>query len=167
MRLFLKLTDKDLGLDEKVVSFEKSEFARAVLREGNKIALLYVSNYNYYKLPGGRIEKGEDIEGALRREIKEETGCTMEILGEIGKTMEFKSVEKVEHISYCFFGNVLEKGEPEFSQREVDAGFKLVWVTLDEAINLVKNSKPQTYLGKFIVKRDLAILLEAKRLEVV
>lgn len=91
----------------------------------------------------------------------------MEILGEIGKTMEFKSVEKVEHISYCFFGNVLEKGEPEFSQREVDAGFKLVWVTLDEAINLVKNSKPQTYLGKFIVKRDLAILLEAKRLEVV
>lgn len=36
----------------------------------------HTSQTNRWELPGGRIQKGEDLEQAFRREIEEETGIT-------------------------------------------------------------------------------------------
>jgi len=35
----------------------------------------------YWSLPGGAVETGESLEGALRREVLEETGLQIEVLG--------------------------------------------------------------------------------------
>jgi ADP-ribose pyrophosphatase YjhB (NUDIX family) len=46
----------------------------AFIVSDNKVLLVYNSQYNIWVPPGGHIEKDEDLESALYREIEEETG---------------------------------------------------------------------------------------------
>ena len=48
--------------------------ARAIIIRDDKVLLIYSKKYNYYKFPGGGIEKGETNAAALVREVLEETG---------------------------------------------------------------------------------------------
>ena len=169
MKLLLELKDDDIGVRPRKIKTEIRSAARAVIFSGNKIALLHVTKNNYHKLPGGGIEKSETVKGALIREIAEETGCKIKITGEVGKVIEHRSHEGILNrnagvlqTSYCYLADVLEKGKPNFDEGEKEAGYKLEWASLDLAIKMIENSKPNNYEGKFIVKRDLALLRAAK-----
>jgi len=52
---------------------------------------LFVGKLNYYKLPGGGIDPGENREQALIREVLEEVGATISVDGEVGETLEYRS----------------------------------------------------------------------------
>lgn len=131
-----------------------------VFDEQGRVPILFVSKRNYHKLPGGGIEVGETKMEALAREIEEETGCTIEVEGELGKVIEYRSKHQLKQISYCYYGKVLSKGEPHYTTKELKRGFELKWLILDEAIKKIKTDKPQSYSGKFIQKRDLRVLEE-------
>ena len=81
------ITDADLGLSPKLSGASKSTRtgARAILfDESGRVALVYEHRYDHYKLPGGCVEAGEDIERALRREVKEEVGARVKNLRYLG-----------------------------------------------------------------------------------
>lgn len=171
MKTLLTIRDQDVCPGIDYANKDKSVIrnaSRAVLFDkNNKIALLRVSKWAYYKLPGGGIDEGESKEEALNRECLEETGCKIKIIEEIGQIIEHRGKWNILQTSYCYVAKVLgDKGFPNFEQGELDDGFELIWVGIDEALNLVKSSKPDdgTYDGKFIVRRDATILLEAKKL---
>lgn len=43
---------------------------------------------NYWDLPGGRVQKGQDVEETLRREIEEDTGIgKLEVVKEVGMVL--------------------------------------------------------------------------------
>mgnify|MGYP001587960347 FL=1 len=140
--------------------------ARAVVFDAqNQVALLFVSKYGYYKLPGGGVEEGEDLIGALKRECHEEIGCEIEAGCEIGMTIEYRPKFLLRQESYCYLAKVIgEKGEPHFEGDEITDGFRIVWVSLDEAIRLVETSNTEEYESGFIVPRELVLLREAKRI---
>lgn len=163
MKLLKYIEDKPLLKDGR---YEKRSASRAVLfDEKGLIPILFVSKFSYHKLPGGGVEAGEDKVEALDREIKEETGCIAEINGEVGEITEYRSEFNLFQVSYCYIGKVINKGTPEFEQGELNEGFKLIWVALDEAIKLLKDDKPTNYEGKFIQERDLRFLQETKKIQ--
>ncbi len=165
MKTLKVIRNKDVGVKNKKVKYRIRKAARAVLFNKDRVALLNVSKLHYHKIPGGGVETGENIKKALAREIMEETGCTA-IVGEIiGIIEEYRDDFKLKQISYCYIAEVVKCGDkPFFTKKEINNGFKLIWVTLDEAIKLLKNDKPEEYEGKFIVIRALEFLERAKLL---
>lgn len=168
MKLLKEITETSLGmkdapeiLDE---TFRLRKSARGVLfNEKNEVCLQFVSKHGYYKLPGGGVDAGESIKEALQRELVEEVGCDSVIDDELGIVIEYRKRWDLLHISYGFITKVNgEIGAPSYEQGELDDGFESVWVSLPEAIALLKKHKvPEHYEGTFIVERELAFLEEA------
>ncbi len=165
MKKILELSDQDVGLEPKVgAKHIPRTAARAIVMNKGNIALIHISKHKYHKLPGGGVESGESILDALTREILEEVGCTIRVLGEVGEIIEHRTHEDMVQTSHCFIAEVIKEGKPEFTPEEIEDGIELSWVPIDKAIGMIKKEWPDDYDGKFIVKRDLFYLQKAKEL---
>ena len=168
MKRILTIYEQDIVPEAPIIdtgNFRKRESTRAVVSdESGKIALLRVGLYNYHKLPGGGVDEGEDVPTALERELLEEIGCKAEVTGDIGEIIEYRNQFELEQISYCFVATQIgEKGEPDFTEKELREQFSVVWTdNIDSAIALLEQDKPINYEGRFIQKRDLTLLRAAK-----
>lgn len=151
--------------EEEVKAYPVREAARAVVfdKDGN-VALLHARKHDYYKLPGGGLDDDTDKIVALKRECREEVGCEVEVLGELGEVREWRKFCTLNQISYCYIAKVVgEKGKPDFTQDEIDEDFEEVWLPYDEALRVLKASKAEVIEAKgYMVPRDTAIL-EASR----
>lgn len=166
------ITDQDFL--EDVVDFDESvewkrEAARAVLKDSNgQYALMYSKTYNYYKLPGGGIEDGESKEEALKRELLEEVGANANVLGAIGRVIELRAFNNHQRqISYAYYAEVVgEVGANSLEKGEIEEGFEVVWVGLDEAIRLTATGNRESERGlgmRFMAFRDEIILREYQK----
>jgi len=157
MRLIKEIQDSEIPSD--LSHIEIREAVRVVLLdEQGLVPLLFVSKYNYHKLPGGGVDAGEDKFEALERECLEEVGCKIELEGEIGKIVEYRAEWEFLQTSYCYSAKIVEKGEPDFTEKELSQGFQVVWMSLEQAIEVIASDKPTSYDGGFIQKRDLEFL---------
>ncbi len=168
MKLLKTIKDSDIFPELKtgieVEEYKERKAARAIIFDQEKnVAILNVSKSGYYKLPGGGVEEGEDMIEALHRECIEEMGCSVKVEGEVGQIIEYRNQNSLRQVSSCYTARVDgSKGNPDFEQGEIDEGFQGMWVTLDEALDLMKQSKPTTYDGKFIMVRDSCFLEAVK-----
>lgn len=166
------LTDEDFGL--KSQSFDKPRVrlgARGiVLNDENQIAILYKEKKREYKLIGGGVEPQEEPMIAFQREVYEESGCEIKIVSHLGMIEEHKSLDNFKQISFVYVAKVINNSNiTHFTEQEKKEGAKLLWLTLDNAIEQLKKSEsyllPSKYEGnmsvyhtKFIVRRDYEIL---------
>lgn len=150
-------------------TYRKREAARAVLMNMDRgVYLLKVTSHGYHKLPGGGIDPGESREEALIRENLEEVGCKSKVILEIGEIIEYRFYEDdgLEQHSFAYIAEqVGDLGEQNLEQGELDEGHDLVVAkSIDEAIELMENDRPDNLEGKSIKHRDLTILKEARKL---
>lgn len=152
--------------EEEARDYRVREAARAIVTDADgKVALLHVSRKNYYKLPGGGLDEGEDIMTALKRECQEEIGCDIEVFDEVGSIVEFRKIFTLKQTSYCYVARVAgEKGTPSFMGDEIEEGFKEVWLSYEDAELALAESKATDYEGSaYIVPRDMFFLKEARQ----
>ena len=118
MELLKGIKDKEFPEDKSTLKIRGA--SRAILfDEDNLIPLLFVAKYNYHKFPGGGIDEGEDKTQALVRECLEEVGSEIKVNGEIGKIIEFRSKWDLKQISYCYYGKIISKDAPDFTEKEL------------------------------------------------
>ena len=162
MKKIAELTDKNLlGLAGEAHSAPRYK-VRAVLHNVyGRYAVMYEDRTGLYSLPGGSVEHGEDIITALKREMLEETGCTCDVIHELGYIYENRACCDLQQYSYFFtVTSTGPSGEPAFTDEETEAGTKLIWCTLKEMVSLIENGNPKTSQQTYLKARDTAALKE-------
>ena len=74
MKLLFEIDTKDYDPGGK--AFVRPSVRSIIIKNG-KVAMVHSLKYDYYKFPGGGIEKGESHEEALIRETSEEAGLSV------------------------------------------------------------------------------------------
>jgi 8-oxo-dGTP diphosphatase len=87
-----------------------------------------------WEFPGGMVSYGEPLEEAIRREIDEEFGMTIEITDQIGAFDDILPAEHQHWVSVVFLARHIG-GEPAI--REPGKSTEIGWFTLDTFPNLL------------------------------
>ena len=161
-----EISDRDFGFNMPKEKTDKIRFCVRVLlfNDKDEICVVKSEKYGYMQLPGGGIEDGESIIKALCRETEEETGFLIKDIEPVGFTLERREDDRNTHswgrdISYVF--KVLPSKEvgTNYTEDEIDEGFKPIWVRLEDFIAEQESNegKMESYSRCFSNRRDLLI----------
>ncbi|CAI6021440.1 unnamed protein product [Clonostachys chloroleuca] len=153
---------KSIGIKNSKMTYTERQAVRAVnFNALGQIALIHAEKEDYYKLPGGGIEPGEDHIVAVEREMKEETGALIKIrpIGCVATTEEYRG--DLHQISYCYCADLVDdSGAPELTELEIEDRLVHRWVSVEEAKKQMEEAQPTSEFGRFIKERDIFLLGE-------
>lgn len=147
---------RTIGIKTKGIQYVDRHAVRIITKNDNdEIVIIHAKKGNYYKLPGGGVEEGEDHRIAAEREAMEETGCKVTLDTDcFAVTEEWRN--DLHQISYCYAARLVEDtGAIELTEDELVDGLQHEWVSIPAAIEKMKASQPTSELGRFIRERDL------------
>ena len=134
---------------------EKTTRARAILiNSNNEVLMCYSNGLQHYEFPGGHLEKNETLEDGLKREIKEETGITID-LEEINPFYGIKYycknyhnsgrnrlVEIYYYVVYC--DDVYDDSEKQLDINEVIQNYECQYISVDNLKSILIENKKTT-----------------------
>ena len=111
---------------------------------------------------GGGVEAGEDLETALKRELKEELGAEVEIMYKIGIVSDYYNLIHRHNINNYYLCKITSFGEKHLTRDEIE-DFHLSTLRLSYR-NAEEEYKKcaETKIGKLIAARELPVLRRAK-----
>lgn len=113
---------------------------------------------------GGGVEAGEDLETALKRELKEELGVEVDILHKIGVVSDYYNLIHRHNINNYYLCRVKSFGTKHLTEREVkEFHLSTLKVNYEQAVSEYEKCAA-TRIGKLIAARELPVLKYAKRL---
>lgn len=101
-----------------------------------------------YAIPGGRVEFGETLEEALKREIKEETDLSVRDIQFLGIQESIVNPEYHERRHFIFFDYMCRTDDAAVTLNE--EGIAYVWATPEEARTLPLGATVRVLLEKYL-----------------
>ena len=167
-KLSLKLQDREFP-------FEYTDHDREIVR-----GIVFDEERNFYfvrihrddsfgkatliETSGGGVEKGESLEMAIKRELKEELGAEVEILREIGIVSDYYNLIHRHNMNHYFLCKVRSFGEKNLMPYEIrDFHMETLKLSYEEAIEEYKKCS-NTKLGRLIAQREVSVLEEVKKM---
>ncbi len=155
------------NLTPEDLSYEVIRVKGFIINSNNDI--LVAHNNNTYQLVGGHVENNEDMEEALIREIKEETGIDVESIN--GPFMQIMTYSKnyfnsgnnvCSKIYYykVFSDEIPNLNETNYDELEKQTDFSLFYVNLANFDTFLKQSIASGMIDKNIGKEMFLVLDE-------
>lgn len=124
----------------------KRPSVRGIIFKDGKVAMMHSMKYNYYKLPGGGVEEGENYEETLIREVREESG----LIVKKESVKEFGYVRRLEkglwenifiQENFYYLCDVEDTAvSQDLDDYEAEERFTLEFVTPEHAISVNDNA---------------------------
>jgi len=130
-----------------------------VADDQGRIALVKRKDNELWALPGGGMELGESIEQGAVREVKEETGLDVEVVGLVGvytnpqHVMSYNDGEVRQQFSLCFTTKLLG-GELQFDDESTD----IAWAAKGDLASYPMHPSMQLRVQHFFDRRALPYL---------
>ncbi|UTC77986.1 NUDIX hydrolase [Treponema sp. OMZ 799] len=165
----------EIELQDTEWQFSYIDHDREIVR-----AIVIDNNENYYfvrvqrdddfgkvtliETAGGGVEPNENLEDAIRRELKEELGAEVDILSKIGVVSDYYNLIHRHNLNNYYLCRVKFFGDKNMTQTEID-DFHLSTLKLryEEAVDEYKKYS-NSRLGKLIANREIPILMRAKKM---
>jgi ADP-ribose pyrophosphatase YjhB (NUDIX family) len=97
---------------------------------GSEILLMQRSDNGQWGVPGGYVELGESVVDACAREVREETGWTVEVGRLVGvysdparQVIDYGDGRRVQAVNLCFDALAVAPGEPSTPEETLAIGF--------------------------------------------
>jgi len=164
--LYLKLQDNEWPLTD--VTYDR-QIARAIVFDDN-MDFYFVrvdrddafGKATFIETSGGGVEEGEELEYAIKRELNEELGATVEIICKLGVVEDYYNLIHRHNINNYFLCKAVSFGEKHMTKDEIEEfHLSTVKMSLDEAIEEYKKCAC-TKIGRLIANRELPVLFKAK-----
>jgi 8-oxo-dGTP pyrophosphatase MutT (NUDIX family) len=113
---------------------------------------------------GGGVEQGEDLNKAIKRELKEELGADVQVICKLGVVSDYYNLIHRHNINNFFLCRALSFGERHLTDDEINYfHLSTLKLTFDEAMQEYENNRG-SMLGRIIANREMPILLYAKEI---
>lgn len=113
---------------------------------------------------GGGVEAGEDLNEAIKRELKEELGAEVDVVCKIGIVSDYYNLIHRHNINNFYLCRAISFGNKNLTQDEIDCfHLSTLKLTYDEALKEYE-SNLNSRLGRIIRNRELPMLLRAKEI---
>ncbi|MBR2716039.1 MAG: NUDIX hydrolase [Ruminococcus sp.] len=113
---------------------------------------------------GGGVEKGESLNKAILRELKEELGIEAQILSKIGVVDDYYNLIHRHNINHYFLCKAVSFGDTKLTKEETECfHLSTLKLTYDEAV-LEYEKCAKTKIGRLLLNRELPILKRSKEI---
>ena len=107
---------------------------------------------------GGGVEKGEDLESAIKRELREELGAVVEVIRKIGVVEDYYNLIHRQNVNNYYLCKVKSFIDKELTDDERDLyHLTTLKLTYEEALSEYENCR-DSMLGRIIGNREVPIL---------